>query len=221
MFKTSSIGRNVAFNKIYYNILLQRFGIFSPGSFGPDPDISNSEFTSPELWQELNKLAVRYIVFHHDYDNNTFNSKSTNTKINLDHEQNIKYIRSFGKLDIYEVTNPNNVARLYSPGTNIEIIGKSVDYYKFKVSSNRSITVNLLDLYDPGWEMFIGDNKVNTHKKVFSYANSWDIDKVGNYEVTVKYSPQEKVWLGWKVSLVTLIVVFISIITSKYYVYKK
>ena len=85
LFKTSSIGRNVAFNKIYYNILLQRFGIFSPGSFGPDPDISNSEFTSPELWQELNKLAVRYIVFHHDYDNNTFNSKSTNTKINLDH----------------------------------------------------------------------------------------------------------------------------------------
>jgi hypothetical protein len=221
LFKTSSIGRNVAFNKPYYNILLQKFGIFSSGSFGPDPDISKSEFISPYLWEELNKLAVRYIVFHRDYDKNTLNSNSTNTRSNLEKEQNIKYIKSFGKLDIYEVANPDSISRLYSPNTNIKILSKSTDFYKFMVSADNAVTVSLLDLYDPGWELFVDNRKIDTHKKMFGYANSWEINKRGNYEAIVKYTPQDNVKLGWNISFMSIVLVIVVMLAFKYYEYKK
>jgi hypothetical protein len=221
LFTISSIGRNVAFNKIYYNILLQRFGIFSPGSFGPDPDTSLSEFRSKELWEELVKLGVRFIVFHRDYDQNTVQSNSLNTKENLEQEKNIKYLRTYGKLDIYEVLTPQPTNRLYSPNTKLETTKLSVDLYKVKIiNATESAIINLLDLYDPDWELYIDNQKVSTHNTVLGYANGWILNKTGDYEATVRYSPQDYVWLGWKVSLATLILVFICIIASKLYVHK-
>ncbi|MBI5358414.1 hypothetical protein HZB69_02180 [Candidatus Amesbacteria bacterium] len=201
LFTTSSIGRNVAFNKVYYNILLQRFGIFSPGSFGSDPDTSKSKFKSIELWEELDKLGVRYIVFHRDYDQVTIQSKSLNTIENLAKEKNIKFLKSFGKLDIYEVITPNPISRLYSPNTKLETTKISVDLYKVKIiNSTESAVVNLLDLYDPGWELYVDNQKINTHTTAFSYANSWKINKTGNYNAVIKYLPQDSVNSGWKIS---------------------
>jgi hypothetical protein len=221
LFNTSSIGRNVAFNKIYYNILLQRFGIFSPGSFGPDPDTSLSEFRSKELWEELVKLGVRFIVFHRDYDQNTVQSKSLNTKENLDRENNIKYLKSYGKLDIYEVLSPQSISRLYSQNTKLETVKLSVDLYKVKIiNATESAIINLLDLYDPGWELYVDNQKINTHNTVLGYANGWTLNKTGDYEAIVRYSPQDYVWRGWKVSITTLISVLICIIASKLYVHK-
>lgn len=214
LFTRLSIGRNISFNKPYYNVLLQRFGTFTPYSFGPDPDISNSEFRSPELWQELAKLDVRYIVFHNDINESIVGVKIKSSAEYLSHQKNIKLIKTFGKLDIYQVTISENITRVYSPDIKTEVIKISSSNYIVKIrGEQKPIKIYLLDSYDPGWNLFVDGQLINTHTTVFSYANSWTINKTGNFDVDIKYLPQDYVVQGWKITEITfLFLTFLGIV---------
>lgn len=204
LFTPSSIGRNVAFNKVYYNVLLQRFGNFAPLAFGPDPDISRSEFRSSKLWEELIKLEVRYIVFHNDFDESFMKMKAEDFKQILVGEEKIKYIKTFDKLDIYEVEIPEGVNRIYSPDAQVSFKKINPTHYKFEVENSvKPIKLYFLEMYDPGWEAFVEREKIESHFTVFSYANGWSIDKNGTYRGEIKYKPQEYVKEGSRVSIIT------------------
>ena len=42
------------------------------------------------------------------------------------------------------------------------------------------------------------------HNRYFSWANSWTLDKLGDYSVTIKYKPQENVQKGFRISIFLL-----------------
>ncbi len=215
LFTSSSIGRNDGVNKEYYNVLRKRFDVFMPNISGPDPDISHSDFKSDTLYQELEKLGVGYIVLHHDIDTSKSGMKSAEETMQyLSKEMNINKIESFGELDIYQVGNPKERDILYSP--DIDVTYSKINPTLYKIEINNAVKpfdLYFLELFDEGWEMYVDGDKIKDHDKVFSYANSWKLDKTGNYTVFIKYKPQEKVNLGKTISLYsTILLVAISLV---------
>lgn len=213
LFTNSSIGRNIVFNKPYYNVLLERFGIFTPGAFGPDPDISNSEFRSKEFWQELEKLNVRYLILHKDLDEKIINTKIKSVEDYLFNQKNIKHVKSFDQLEIYEVGISKNIQQIYSPTQKIKFEKINSTEYKIIIEdSKKPFDLYFLDNYDFGWELYIDDYLVSTHDKVFSYANKWRIDKTGSFDMVLKYKPQDYVTFGKKISFATILLMIIFIL---------
>lgn len=207
LFSRQSIGRNLLINKPYYNVLLQRFGNFSAGSFGPDPDLTTSEFRSEELWQELAKLNVSYIVFHNDLDDASIGSQMTKAdfKTILSKEAKIKFVQTFGELDIYEVDKHSEVAMIYSPNTKVEYTRLSPTSFTGSIENNgdESVELYFLNSYGDDWELYVGGEKMTEHFKVFSYANAWKVSKKGNLDFEIKYKPQEKLTFGIWISIIS------------------
>lgn len=211
LFSNSSIGRNVTVNKIYYNVLLERFGVLQKNAFGPDPDISQSEFQGINLYEELARLNVKFIVLHRDFDERFSQMKTAEeTAQYLAKERNIQKVKTIGSLDIYEVKLPKEVAHIYS--SDVEITYEKINpvFYTFKVkNANTIFRLNFLESYNQAWELFVDGKKIDTHSTVFSYANSWTIDKQGNYTGYIKYKTQDYVEEGKRVSIMAVIAVLL------------
>ncbi len=210
LFNYSSISRNVGVNKPFYNILLERFDSFQSNVFGPDPDTSSSDFRGNTLAEELAKLNIRYIVLHNDIDHKLAGSKSSEeTEQFLLEQEKIQKVKSFGKLDIYEVDIPDSISSLYSPDIKIVYIKKNPTEYLAKVKNAKEpFDIYFLNLFNDGWEAYVDGKKLDNHYKVFSYANAWNIDKRGNFDILIKYAPQDSVILGTKITKITLLLVF-------------
>jgi len=205
IFSNPSIGGNTGFNKIYYNVLLERFGVLQKDVFGPDPDISKSDFRSKDLSGELEKLNVRYIVLHRDLDETLSGMKGAEeTAQYLDREKNIEKVKTFGQLDIYEVRLSDKVAHIYSPDTKVSYKKVNPTLYTFKVeNASKPIDIYFLEMYAPDWELFVDREKIQTHSTVFSYANAWELSQTGTYEGYLRYQPQDYVDEGLRVTLIT------------------
>ena len=219
LFKRNSIGRNVIVNKVYYDVLLQRFGNFHPGSFGPDPDISESKFRSENLYEELAKLGVRYLVFHNDLEDSYIGGGLTKLDflVNLEKEEKIRKVNTFGELDIYEVEIPENISILYSPHVNIVYKQVNPALYEGNIDSpNEKEEIDLLELYDSGWELYLDGELQNSHSKVFDYANSWFV-LGGKHKIVVKYAPQDKVDDLLKLSLLAVSLIVLLLAFRKFY----
>ncbi|GAH12206.1 unnamed protein product, partial [marine sediment metagenome] len=72
-----------------------------------------------------------------------------------------------------------------------------------------------LENYDTYWNAGIDGNKLDEHKKVFGYANAWHIDKKGNYNVVIEYTPQKYFYFGLFISLTFLLILVIFLIYLK------
>lgn len=220
IFTRPSIGKNGQSFKSFYNVLLQRFNNFHKGSYGPDPDLTNSEFRSIDLYEELAKLNVRYIILHRDIDPKvgevgTFEPVAEYLK----DQRNIKKIDIFGKLDVYKVDIPNTVHLIYSPQLNIDYTKINPTQYKVNVkNASNPFEVYFLENFDPYWEAYIDNQKIENHNRVFSYANKWDVNRVGSFDIILKYQPQDFVDKGMKitkVSVLSLIIICLSYFSWK------
>lgn len=207
IFTRPSIGKNGQFFKLYYNVLLQRFDNFHEKVYGPDPDISKSEFRSEHLYEELAKLNVRYIILHRDIDPEIGNIGSWEPVVeDLKIQKNITKINTFGKLDIYKVEIPDQVRLIYSPQTKVNYSKVNPIQYLVNVTDAQTpFDLYFLENFDSNWEMYVDNEKNEQHGKVFSYANKWRINKIGNFDVIAKYKPQEFVDAGMKVTKVAIL----------------
>ncbi len=207
IFTKSSIGKNVSYNKIYYNVLLERFGKLFKGAYGPDPDITNSKFRQKEFSSELAELGVKYIILHHD-ENVVVSSMKTveDTQADLSKDKEIKKVKTFGNLDIYQVNIPKNVSLVYSPDADTSFLKVSPDLYKVDVKNAKEETrIYLLNLFSSNWELIKEGEVINTHDRVFSYANSWSVKGNGNYSFVLQYKPQSYVNTGMKITAAYLL----------------
>lgn len=213
LFDKSVIGKNFPSNKVFYNVLLQQFGVFQPNAFGPDPDISQSDFKSQHLYQELAKLNIRFIILHKDIDTQLSGMKTISQTVNyLTKEPNIHLVKSFGDLDIYQVNIPDNIDLIYSPDTKTTF--KKINptlYQVFIENATENTKLYFLENFDSNWQAYDSNHQLlKKHNKIFSYANSWDIGKKGNSSITIKYQPQDYVDKGIKVSFITGTLIFLT-----------
>lgn len=88
-------------------------------------------------------------------------------------------------------------------------INKTTDYPEILVFS---------ELFDNGWKAVFDDGTVipeDKHLLVNVYANGWVIDKPGNYNLTIKFAPQDLLEKGEKISLASIFsaIVFLGVLS--------
>ncbi|MBU1031629.1 hypothetical protein KKE03_01755 [Patescibacteria group bacterium] len=98
----------------------------------------------------------------------------------------------------------------FSAGSLPEIIFTKVNGSEYKIdikNATDKYALILSELYDPAWEVLTSDGIEvgNSHFLANGYANGWLIDKKGDYEMIVKFTPQDLLVKGRKVSLSAVI----------------
>ncbi len=60
------------------------------------------------------------------------------------------------------------------------------------------------ELFDPGWRLMDTDGKILNYQHFLAngYANGWYIDRMGNFQIILKFTPQDLLKLGEKISFV-------------------
>lgn len=206
LFDKGSIARNFGFNKDYHSALLERFGATVDYKKLPNFSSDNLDFKDISLIKESVKLNVRYIVLQ--YDTNYKFRRTTSpeeTKAYLENQQGIKKVKEFGKLEIYKVDIPANIDLIYSPNLKIGYQKINTSNYLVNIENAREeIDLYFLQQFHPSWEAFINGERIENHSKVFSYANMWRINKLGDYQVTIKFIQQDTVNSGIKITFWTL-----------------
>jgi len=72
-----------------------------------------------------------------------------------------------------------------------------------------------LENYDPYWSAKIDKNKIKEHEKIYGYANSWYINKKGDYNVVIEYTPQKYFYFSLFISLTFLLILIIYLFYLK------
>lgn len=223
IFSKTSIGKDIYSNRNHYAVLLDRFGKTNVGAYLPSRATDNLDFKDDTLVKELSKLDIEYIILHNDVDwefNGSTSPKQTEEY--LQKQSGISKYVSFGQLDIYKVEIPGKIDLIYSPDMNLtyEKAGNTTYQVDIKNAGN-PFSMYFLEQFDPSWEAYINKERIDNHSKVFSYANSWRVDKKGDYSIIIKYTPQQALEKGFRITAVSLflmvIVSAVLLMRAKYY----
>lgn len=215
LFDKPSIARNTKINLDYYSVLLDRFGPKINYNLAfPNWKIDNYDFKDIDLLKELAKINVRYIILHYDTNFLFRGAKSPQeTRDYLENQKGIKKIITFGELDIYKVEIPPNLGLIYSPDADSSYKKINTTSYIVDIKNAKGlVNIYFLQQFHPGWEAYIEGRKILSHKEFFSYANNWQIEKNGNFQVTIKYKPQDIAKKGWDISKYAVALTVISFI---------
>lgn len=140
----------------------------------------------------LSETNVEYLILHNELDPKYSNaSTSAEVKKTLSKHSSIKFLKSFGKLDIYKNIN-------FIPNKMVEI-RESVLYsyhrinsghYRVEVADARKpFELILKNSFSPLWEAKI-DDEIQEHDVAYGYANGWAINQTGSYTIDLVF----KVW---------------------------
>ncbi|MDO8657101.1 MAG: hypothetical protein Q7K55_00035, partial [Candidatus Levybacteria bacterium] len=213
IFSKSSVGKDIYSNRNHYSVLLERFGKTNVGAYLPGRGTDNLDFKDDNLAKELVKLDVRYIVLHNDVDWEFNGSVSPEqTAEYLGRQEGISKYASFGKLDIYEVEPARGINLISSPQQEIRYQKLSNTNYQIDINgSEHPFSIYFLEQFDDLWEASIDNKKINSHFKVYSFANAWNIDKRGDFSIILKYKPQEVFEIGMEITQISLLFLFILV----------
>ena len=143
----------------------------------------------------LDEMDIRYLVLHDDLDEKVSGaSSSAQVKESLEKNKDVKFLRRFGELEIYEFKGNEDGSLFEVAGEDApEITYQKFDttYYKIFVK-NAKKPFNLIfeSTFNEFWEARIEKEKIKEHFLVYNYANGWKINKTGSYEVDLIF----KVW---------------------------
>lgn len=68
------------------------------------------------------------------------------------------------------------------------------------------------ELYNDGWKASINDRELSHHTRVNLYANSWIVNKKGNFDILVEFTPQKWMDIGQNLSLVGTVLTILALI---------
>ena len=116
--------------------------------------------------------------------------------------------------------------RNYNTNTNTKVDWHKVNAAEYRVNiTKENDTSELLvfsELYNSGWSAKYADNNYipeSNHLLVNGYANAWVLDKPGNYDLFIRYQPQQLLNMSYKVSLLSIVIS--SFLLIVFYTYKK
>lgn len=210
LFDKASIARNLYDNRDYYTALVERLGWANAGKY--EFSKNNLDFKDTSFLKELAKLNVRYIVLHNDTNYKKRLSVDPKTTANyLEQQKGINKVKVFDKLEVYKVEIDPKINLIYSPETDLKYQRLNETSFVIDVKSDKSINILLLKQFDKNWIAYSNDRVFKEHSKVFSYANAWNIDKVGAFKVYIKYKAQDEVDFGMAISKLSLLTMGITL----------
>lgn len=212
-FQKPSIRTGYYFLNSYYAPIAEQFVNLGEGEKIKYATSDIEVLDKNKIIEGLSLLNIRYIILHNDVDYKfSLSSSPDQNREYLKKLDKIKFVKKFGELEIYEIETSKNLNVVYSPNAETETSKINPTLYKIDVKNAKGeINLYFLQTFNPGWELSLNNQVITKHEKVFSYANGWKINKLGNYALTLSYKPQQFVYLGYKISLISLIVVLIVI----------
>lgn len=84
--------------------------------------------------------------------------------------------------------------------------------YDIKVSNNKGRFLLVFNNnFHPGWTAFVGDKPISSDRHIIAngYANGFIIDQIGSFEISLRFTPAEKIQNSYKVSVLALLFGFI------------
>jgi hypothetical protein len=171
----------------------------------------------------LREAGFKYIIIPNDSEKEIFlnlrkydDKKYKNLINNLEKIPWLKQKYSFGKIKIFEITNPKD--HFWSPSKNIKISYQFINPTKYSVkikNAKRGDRIIFTENYDTKWTAKITkEQNISLSSNAYNLApqikmNSFLLPENGNYTLEVYYQPQKWVELGTKISLITFLITII------------
>lgn len=133
-----------------------------------------------------------------------------------------KEVPEFDKVEIFEISSPqliivNKKNDLLFKQPTIDIKKENSTKYIVNVKDAKDpFILSLNQRYSPLWRLSEGENNNNglkqaitgeiekNHIMIDGYANGWIIDRAGDYTLTIEYIPQKFFSIGYKITLIAL-----------------
>lgn len=80
-------------------------------------------------------------------------------------------------------------------------------FYKVTVeNANSPFILVFSDTYNYNWEAFIKNQKIDEHFRVNTYANGWNVNNLGDFEIEIKFRPQSWLEVSEIISIISFLV---------------
>lgn len=66
------------------------------------------------------------------------------------------------------------------------------------------------ELYNDDWKAFVNTQELSNHMRINLYANSWVVNRKGDFDILVEFAPQKWMDIGEKFSALGIIIVFLT-----------
>lgn len=147
-----------------------------------------------EFKKYLEELNIRYLILHHDLVEKSGGTiTDTETEEILATYPELRIIKTYGKLDIYEypLTHRYNLFSVEGEKTpEISYTKINPTHYKVKVTNaTNPYILTFKQSFSSFWYAKIESEKISDHQHAYSYANQWNIKKTGSYEIDIAISP--------------------------------
>lgn len=206
----------------------QRYGYFSDlhpaiGRFEVLTDASASgqltQLEVPDIRNRLTALSVKYIIIPYDSQGELFlNDRKFDEKQYVDALSSmrktgwVREIGGFGKIGVFEVTNPRGGRFFYegtSDGGNLSYIRKSPSRYEVITDNDRPIPIVFSEKYDPLWKVYPGTDENVSDRTQHNLNRFYVPENIPAF--SVEYEPQQGVYWGLAVSVLTFIFITYSV----------
>ncbi len=197
----------------------QRFGYFSNNH----PAIAREELFKGDAQKQIVQLrkfdtekklrdaSVKYIILPYDSEEEMFlkdrkyDSKLYEKTVNdIRKIKWLKEINGFGKIKVFEVTDPKD--HFWSPSDNLRINYSFINPTEYKVNVQNAKKREILifsENFSKNWSA--RQEGMSIGSKSFNGLNSFTLPKDGNYDLEIYYSPQKMVNTGLILSILTFL----------------
>jgi len=156
-----------------------------------------------EALDALRLMGVKYLVLHHDYVVvwGYYHPLDVAPLVGiLERIEAIKFVKSFGDLDVYEVSDVR--PRFFATAGEAGYVKINPTEYRVAVKNvTEPFTLVLTENFHPGWKSSVGN-----HVKFANFANGWEInpEDYRSGEIVLRYKPQRLFDIGLTVSILGL-----------------
>lgn len=221
------ISNDSSFYRTMWIPTVQRYGFYSNNhpAFVSKDFLNTMPLDSNKTLDLLQKSSVRYIIVPYDSQGEIFlKDRIYNEALYLKEVNDVKKIKwlketkDFGKIVVLELPNPKDHFWTDSNSLTIKYQYVSPVEYLLEVkNATAGSRIIFSENYNSSWVAMVGDTTIKSEK--YNVFNSFRLEKDGNYNIKVYYSPQAYVNIGLVVSVVSLIVIIFLLIFG--YRYKK
>jgi hypothetical protein len=173
---------------------------------------------------ELQDFGIKYVIVPEDSEGEIFLDDRRyseriykKTILEIEKIKGMKKIRNFGKIVVFEISNPRDKFWISSSNKNAKVSYKMINSTKYLVSVkniNKNDIIVFSERFDPNWTMKNSEFKVKS-SKLENKLNNFVLPKTGKYSFEVYYQPQKLVNIGLIISVITLALIIIYLIRFK------
>lgn len=195
---------------------------------------TKSSITQDEWAEQIQSKNVKYITLHQDADvprygldgDNEYRREEINSFIR--NSPYLERVMGNDQVEVFRLKDQYFLPHIYADGISApKVIFQKINPTKYRVqveNVSQSFDLVFLESFHSGWKVFIDDSKKTVGEKQHSlfggYANSWkinpiDIEDQPSVSLTIKFTPQKYVIIGWAISLSTLIFFLIVWLKAK------